>query len=67
MLFIRKKLKAQGEPELSDAYFIVVPTPFKGNHEPDISYVETATHSVIPYLKENDLFINRIHFSGWND
>ena len=52
-----KKLKAQGEPELSDAYFIVVPTPFKGNHEPDISYVETATHSVIPYLKENDLFI----------
>ena len=50
-----KKLKAQGEPELSDAYFIVVPTPFKGNHEPDISYVETATHSVIPYLKENDL------------
>ena len=52
-----KKLKAQGEPELSDAYFIVVPAPFKGNHEPDISYVETATHSVIPYLKENDLFI----------
>ena len=42
---------------MSDAYFIVVPTPFKGNHEPDISYVETATHSVIPYLKENDLFI----------
>lgn len=52
-----KKLKAQGEPELSDAYFIVVPTPFKGNHEPDISYVEAATRSVIPYLKENDLFV----------
>jgi UDP-N-acetyl-D-mannosaminuronic acid dehydrogenase len=31
---------------------IVVPTPFKGDHEPDISYVEAATVSVIPLLKE---------------
>ena len=50
-------LKASLTPEASDAYFMVVPTPFKGNHEPDISYVETATRSVIPLLKENDLFI----------
>ena len=33
-------LKASTTPEISDAYFMVVPTPFKGNHEPDISYVE---------------------------
>ena len=32
-------LKASTTPEVSDAYFMVVPTPFKGNHEPDISYV----------------------------
>ena len=25
-------LRAQGKPETSDAYFMVVPTPFKGNH-----------------------------------
>ena len=50
-------LKASVKPEVSDVYLIVVPTPFKGNHEPDISYVETATRSVIPFLKENDLFI----------
>ena len=50
-------LKASVKPEVSDVYLIVVPTPFKGNHEPDISYVETATRSVIPLLKENDLFI----------
>ena len=51
------KLKARTEPEECDAYFIVVPTPFKGNHEPDISYVESATRAVVPYLKENDLFV----------
>ena len=51
------KLKACVNPVVSDAYFIVVPTPFKGNHEPDISYVEAATRSVIPLLKEGDLYV----------
>lgn len=50
-------LKAYTEPQLSDAYFIVVPTPFKGNHEPDITFVEAATRSVVPFLKEGDLFV----------
>ena len=50
-------LRASTVPEESDAYFIVVPTPFKGNHEPDISYVETATRSVLPLLKEGDLYV----------
>lgn len=51
------KLKAYTEPQISDAYFIVVPTPFKGDHEPDISYVEAATRMLIPLLKPNDLFV----------
>ncbi len=52
------KLKASLQPETSDIYLVVVPTPFKGtNHDPDISYVESATRTVIPYLKEGDLFI----------
>lgn len=51
------KLKASAQPVASDAYFIVVPTPFKGNHEPDISYVEAATKSVIPFLKAGDLYV----------
>ena len=50
-------LKASTTPEISYAYFMVVPTPFKGNHEPDISYVEAATRSVLPYLKEGDLYV----------
>ncbi len=51
------KLKASTTPEESDAYFMVVPTPFKGNHEPDVSYVEAATRAVIPYLKKGDLYV----------
>lgn len=50
-------LRASGTPEVSDAYFMVVPTPFKGNHEPDVSYVEAATRAVIPLLKEGDLYV----------
>ena len=51
------KFKAYTEPQECDAYFIVVPTPFKGDHEPDISYVEAATRMVLPLLKPNDLFV----------
>ena len=51
------KLKASTTPEVADAYFMVVPTPFKGNHEPDVSYVESATRAVLPLLKEGDLYV----------
>lgn len=51
------KLKAFSQPQKSEVYLMVVPTPFKGDHEPDISYVEAATKAVIPLLKENDLYI----------
>lgn len=50
-------LRASTTPELSDAYFMVVPTPFKGDHQPDISYVEAATKAVLPLLKEGDLYV----------
>ncbi|MEA4994969.1 MAG: UDP-N-acetyl-D-mannosamine dehydrogenase [Petrimonas sp.] len=53
----KDSLKAKTEPEVSDVFLIVVPTPFTGDHEPDISYVATATRSVIPFLKEGDLYI----------
>ena len=50
-------LRAVCKPEPADAFFIVVPTPFKQNHRADITYVESATRSVIPYLKDGDLFV----------
>lgn len=50
-------LKASTKPKLSDVYVVVVPTPFKGEHEPDISYVESATKTILPLLKAGDLYI----------
>lgn len=50
-------LRAVSKPEPADAFFVVVPTPFKQNHRADITYVESATRSVIPFLKEGDLFV----------
>ncbi|MGV8915078.1 MAG: UDP-N-acetyl-D-mannosamine dehydrogenase [Kaistella sp.] len=50
-------LKADTKPVAAEIYLVVVPTPFKGNHEPDISYVKAATTSILPLLKEGDLYI----------
>ena len=50
-------LRAGLEPVMAETYLIVVPTPFKGKNEPDISFVKSATKMVIPLLKEGDLFI----------
>ncbi len=50
-------LMAQKKPEKADIFLIAVPTPFKGNHQPDLAYVEAATRSLIPYLEEGNLVI----------
>jgi UDP-N-acetyl-D-mannosaminuronic acid dehydrogenase len=50
-------LKASTSPIVSNTYIIVVPTPFKAKNEPDISFVEAATKSIIPLLKKDDLYI----------
>jgi UDP-N-acetyl-D-mannosaminuronic acid dehydrogenase len=52
-----QSLTAYTTPEISDAFFIVVPTPFKENKQPDVSYVESATSAVIPYLRPGNLFV----------
>jgi len=50
-------LKASTDPISAETYLIVVPTPFKKNNEPDISFIEAATHKIIPLLKKGDLYI----------
>lgn len=50
-------LRAVQKPETADAFFVVVPTPFKQNHRADITYVEAATRSIAPCLKPGDLFV----------
>lgn len=51
------KLKAATTPANGKAYLIAVPTPFKENYEPDISFVLSATTSIIDYLEEGSLVI----------
>lgn len=41
----------------SDVFLVAVPTPFKGDHEPDLSYVEKATRMILPQLRPGNLFI----------
>lgn len=50
-------LKAYAVPRPSDVFVIAVPTPFKENHEPDISYVVSAVRSSLPFLREGNLLI----------
>ncbi len=54
-------LKASLKPEEADTFILAVPTPLKTTetnpNAPDISYVETATNVILPYLRENNLII----------
>lgn len=50
-------LKASIKPVTADVYLIAVPTPFKGNHVPDLSFVENAVKNIIPTLKKGGLVI----------
>lgn len=50
-------LRATTTPEPADAFLIAVPTPFKGDHEPDLSYIESASKTIAPVLKKGDLVI----------
>ena len=50
-------LKASIVPEKADAFLIAVPTPFKENHEPDLSYIESACKAIAPVLEKGNLVI----------
>jgi UDP-N-acetyl-D-mannosaminuronic acid dehydrogenase len=50
-------LRATTRPEPADAFLIAVPTPFKGEHEPDVSYVKAAAEAIAPVLKKGDLVV----------
>ncbi|MDF7629797.1 UDP-N-acetyl-D-mannosamine dehydrogenase [Erwiniaceae bacterium L1_55_4] len=50
-------LRATTQAEAADAFLIAVPTPFIGDHQPDLSYVQAAALSIAPVLKTGDLVI----------
>lgn len=49
--------RASLQPEPADVFVIAVPTPFKGDHEPDLSFVEAAARSIAPCLRKGSLVI----------
>ncbi len=50
-------LRATTAPEPADAFLIAVPTPFKGDHEPDLSYIEAASRAIAPVLQPGNLVV----------
>ncbi|OGQ46272.1 MAG: hypothetical protein A3H42_04420 [Deltaproteobacteria bacterium RIFCSPLOWO2_02_FULL_46_8] len=51
------RLTASIKPDVADCFFICVPTPFKEDHLSDLTYVETAIQSILPFLKKGDTVI----------
>ncbi|WP_275426708.1 UDP-N-acetyl-D-mannosamine dehydrogenase [Elioraea rosea] len=51
------KLRATMTPEPADAFILAVPTPFRGDHEPDLSYIEAAAKAIAPVLEKGNLVI----------
>ena len=51
------KLRAYLRPQAADAFLLAVPTPFSGDHEPDLTYVEAAARSVAPVLQKGNLVV----------
>ncbi len=50
-------LHASTTPVMADVYLIAVPTPFKEDHKPDLSFVESAVKNIIPTLQKGTLVI----------
>ena len=50
-------LRATMSPEKADVFMVAVPTPFRGDHEPDLSFIETAVKSIASVLTKGNLVI----------
>jgi UDP-N-acetyl-D-mannosaminuronic acid dehydrogenase len=50
-------LRAALQPEPAEAFLIAVPTPFKEDHKPDLSFVESAARRIAPVLRSGNLVV----------
>ncbi|MCJ8010472.1 UDP-N-acetyl-D-mannosamine dehydrogenase [Paenibacillus sp. KQZ6P-2] len=50
-------LQASTVPAEADIFILAVPTPFRENNRPDLTYVEQAAKAVIPFLRPGNLII----------
>lgn len=51
------KFKAFLKPKKSEVFIIAVPTPFKQNYKPDLSYIRSAAKAIAPLLEKGNLVI----------
>ncbi|WP_445766369.1 UDP-N-acetyl-D-mannosamine dehydrogenase [Rheinheimera sp.] len=51
------KLTASLKPEPAEAFMIAVPTPFKDNKSPDLSYIRAAVESIAPLISKGNLIV----------
>jgi UDP-N-acetyl-D-mannosaminuronic acid dehydrogenase len=51
------KFRATTNIEPAQAFILAVPTPFMGDHQPDIRYVEAACKSIAPVLAKGNLTV----------
>ena len=50
-------LRATTETEKADVFIVAVPTPFQGNHKPDLSYIKSSAKAIAPVLGQGNLVI----------
>lgn len=50
-------LSATTKPQPAEAFLVAVPTPFKGDHEPDLAYIQAAAESIAPVLAKGNIVI----------
>jgi UDP-N-acetyl-D-mannosaminuronic acid dehydrogenase len=53
----RSWLSAQAQMPHADVYIVAVPTPFKADHQPDLSFIEAAARAIAPVLRGSELVI----------
>ncbi|WP_314069783.1 UDP-N-acetyl-D-mannosamine dehydrogenase [Campylobacter showae] len=52
-----ENLRADIKPDFADIFIIAVPTPFRDGFVPNLDYVSSATASIAPYVKNENIVI----------
>lgn len=52
-----ENLKAYRQPKEADVFIIAVPTPITKDKKADLSYIEKAIESILPYLKKGNTVV----------
>jgi len=52
-----RNLRATLQTERADVFMVAVPTPLKGDHQPDLSFIQSAAKAIAPVLESGNLVI----------